>query len=120
MDRTLSFFILKSSVLGNISLFFAPVHQRARKAETISATTVVVAEHMMPKPKRPRKIRSKTALRMEEKARNKRGVLLSPTLFSPAESALNTKTKGTPRKVMERYQVVLSRIDKGVSMRMSI
>ena len=101
-------------------MFLVPVHQRARKAETISATTVVVAEHIIPNPNKPRNIKSKTAFNIEEKARNISGVLLSPTLLSPAESALNTKTKGTPRNVIERYHVVLSRMEDGVSMRMRI
>ena len=101
-------------------MFLVPVYHRARKAQTISATTVVVAEHMIPNPNRPRKIKSKTAFNIEENARKKSGVLLSPTLFSPAERALNTNTKGTPINVRERHHVVLSRIEDGVSIRIRI
>ena len=53
-----------------------------------SATTVVTALHTMPKPSPPIKMRSSTALSTAENARNFSGVLLSPTLFRPAASAL--------------------------------
>ena len=102
---------------GEISLFFFFIHQKARMADTISATTVVTAEHMIPKPRSPRNTRSREAFNIEENARKSKGVLLSPTLFRPLERELNMKTKGTPRNVIERYQVVLSRMDGGVSIR---
>ena len=102
---------------GEISLFFFFIHQKARMADTISATTVVTAEQIIPKPRSPRNTRSREAFNIEENARKSKGVLLSPTLFRPLERELNMKTKGTPRNVIERYQVVLSRMDVGVSIR---
>ena len=54
---------------GEISLFFFFIHQKARMADTISATTVVTAEQMIPKPRSPRNTRSREAFSIEENAR---------------------------------------------------
>ena len=59
-----------------------------RTAEAASATTVVTAEHTMPNPSPPIKIKSKTAFNIEEKAKNLSGVLESPTLLRAADTAL--------------------------------
>ena len=73
------------------------MYQTAKAADTASAKTVVAALHRMPKPSNPRKIRSRSALRMEEKARNFRGVLASPTLFrEPPTPSVSTLSADTP------------------------
>ena len=58
------------------------------KAERTSETVVVMAEHMMPKPKWPISTRSIKALSTLVAIRNFNGVFESPTLFRAWESAL--------------------------------
>ncbi len=86
-------------------------------AETPSATTVVVAEQIIPNPKKPIKITSKSAFNIAEKAKNLRGVLVSPALFKPAASVLYIKVKGVPKNVIQgrRRLFPLSRLEPEVN-----
>ena len=63
-------------------------HHPANTALNASAITVVMAEHTMPKPSPPIKIRSSAAFKMADTIKKRSGVRASPTLLNPAANAL--------------------------------
>ncbi len=58
------------------------------KLSDMSDNLVVMAEHTMPKPSPPIKIRSSAAFKMAETIKKRSGVRASPTLLNPAANAL--------------------------------